>query len=124
MGKKRTMGPNKVPYIVTHDTRCLRFPDPNIHVFDTVKVDLKTGTVKDVIKLEIGKTVFVTGGSNRGRVGTIVNRTRIQGAFDMIAVKDKNGEAFNTRIDNCFVIGLGNNSEITLPKDKGLKISI
>merc|ERR1712217_349411 len=90
--KKRTMGPNKVPYVITHDARCIRFPDPNIHVFET-------------IKLEIGKTVFVTGGSNRGRVGTIVNRTRLQGAFDMIAVKDKNGNSFNTRIDNCFVIG-------------------
>merc|ERR1712232_90324 len=122
--KKRTMGPNKVPYIVTHDARCLRFPDPSIHVFDTVKVDLKTGAVRDIIKLEIGKTVFVTGGANRGRVGTIVNRTRLQGAFDMIAVKDKSGNSFNTRIDNCFVIGDKEKSTITLPKGQGLKKDI
>jgi len=122
--KKRTMGPNKVPYVVTHDARCLRFPDPSIHVFDTVKVDLTTGAIKGVMKLEIGKTVFVTGGANRGRVGTIVNRTRLQGAFDMIAVKDKNGNSFNTRIDNCFVIGEKERSQITLPRDLGLKKTI
>jgi len=103
--KKRTMGPNKIPYVVTHDARCIRFPDPNIHVFDTLKFDLTTGNVLEVLKLEIGKNVLVTGGANRGRVGTIVNRTRLQGAFDMIAVKDKTGNSFNTRIDNCFVIG-------------------
>jgi len=122
--KKRTMGPNKVPYVVTHDARCLRYADPSIHVFDTVKVDLTTGQIKGVLKLEVGKTVFVTGGSNRGRVGTIVNRTRLQGAFDMIAVKDKNGNSFNTRIDNCFVIGEKERSQITLPRDLGLKKTI
>jgi len=53
---KRTMGPNKVPYIVTHDARCIRYPNPDIKVFDTLKVDLKTGAIKDVMKLEIGKT--------------------------------------------------------------------
>jgi len=121
---KRTMGPNKVPYIVTHDARCIRYPNPDIKVFDTLKVDLKTGAIKDVMKLEIGKTVFTTGGSNRGRVGTIVNRTRLPGAFDMIAVKDKNGHSFNTRIDNCFVIGEKERSTITLPRDLGLKKTI
>jgi len=122
--KKRTMGPNKVPYIVTHDARCIRFPDPNIHVFDTLKINLKTGAIMEVVKLEVGKNVFVTGGSNRGRVGTIVNRTRLQGAFDMVAVKDKAGHSFNTRIDNCFVIGEKEKSMITLPKDMGLKKTI
>jgi small subunit ribosomal protein S4e len=68
--------------------------------------------------------VLVTGGANRGRVGIIVNRTRLQGAFDMIAVKDKSGHSFNTRIDNCFVIGKGETSSITLPRDKGLKKTI
>jgi len=121
---KRTMGPNKVPYIVTHDARCIRYPNPDIHVFDTLKIDLTTGAIKDTMKLEIGKTVFTTGGSNRGRVGVIVNRTRLQGAFDMIAVKDKNGHSFNTRIDNCFVIGEKDRSTITLPRDLGLKKTI
>merc|ERR1719421_1554393 len=111
-------------HIVTHDARTIRFPNPDIHVFDTVKVNTKTGAVMSQIKLEAGNTVFVTGGANRGRVGVITNRTRIQGAFDMVAVKDKNGESFNTRIDNCFVVGTGNQSEVTLPKGQGLRLSI
>merc|ERR1712146_836860 len=45
--KRRQMGPNKIPYVVTHDARTIRFPDPSIHVFDTVKVDLKTGAIRD-----------------------------------------------------------------------------
>jgi len=119
--KRRVMGQNKIPYLVTHDARTLRFPHPDIHIFDTVKINLETGQVMDTIKLEVGQNVLVTGGANRGRVGQIHNRTRLQGAFDMIAVKDKNGHSFNTRIDNCFVIGKGEASEITLPREKGLK---
>merc|ERR1711904_540943 len=122
--KRRVMGQNKIPYLVTHDARTLRYPDPAITVFDTVKINCNTGAVMDTLKLEIGNNVLVTGGANRGRVGVISNRTRLQGAFDMVAVKDKNGESFNTRIDNCFVVGTGNQSEVTLPKGQGLRLSI
>jgi len=122
--KRRVMGQNKIPYLVTHDARCLRFPDPEISAFDTVKYNVISGKVEDVLKLDVGKTVLVTGGANRGRVGIIANRTRLQGAFDMIAVKDKHGNSFNTRIDNCFVIGDKDKAAITLPKDQGLKKDI
>jgi len=122
--KRRVMGQNKIPYIVTHDARCLRYPDPAITIYDTVKVNLAKNSIEEVVPLAIGNTVLVTGGSNRGRVGTISNRTRLQGAFDMIAVKDKSGHSFNTRIDNCFVIGKGESTMITLPRDKGLKRTI
>jgi len=122
--KRRTMGPNKIPYIVTHDARMLRYPNPDISAYDTVKINTTTGSVDAVLKLEVGKNVLVTGGANRGRVGTIVNRTRLQGAFDMVNVKDKTGNSFNTRIDNCFVIGEKEKSLITLPRDQGLKKTI
>jgi len=122
--KRRVMGQNKIPYLVTHDARCLRFPDPEISAFDTVKYNVISGKIEEVLKLDVGKTVLVTGGANRGRVGIIANRTRLQGAFDMIAVKDKSGNSFNTRIDNCFVIGDKDKATITLPKDKGLKKDI
>ena len=32
------MGPKKVPFVVTHDGRTLRFPHPEIKKLDTVKV--------------------------------------------------------------------------------------
>merc|ERR1711918_56509 len=122
--KRRTMGPNKIPYVVTHDARMIRFPNPEIRTFDTLKINTLTGAVESVIKLDTGKNVLVTGVANRGRVGQIVNRTRLQGAFDMIVVKDKSGNSFNTRIDNCFVIGDKDRSLITLPRDQGLKKTI
>merc|ERR1712159_515351 len=122
--KKRLMGQNKIPYLVTHDARTLRFPHPDIKVFDVVKVNLASGAIEDTLPLEVGNNVLVTGGANRGRVGLITNRTKIQGAFDMIAVKDKTGHSFNTRIDNCFVIGKGEATNIALPRDKGLKKTI
>lgn len=36
--KRKAMGANKVPYIVTHDGRTLRFPHPDIKKHDSVKV--------------------------------------------------------------------------------------
>merc|ERR1711982_94934 len=106
------------------DARMIRFPAPDISTFDTVKFNLATNQIESVIKLEIGKNVLVTGGANRGRVGTIVDRTRLQGAFDMIAVKDKEGHSFNTRIDNCFVIGEKDKAQITLPREGGIAKNI
>jgi len=41
--KRREVGPNKVPYIVTNDGRTIRFPHPDIEAHDTVKVDIATG---------------------------------------------------------------------------------
>jgi small subunit ribosomal protein S4e len=35
---RKAMGPNKVPYIVTHDGRTIRFPHPDIKKNDSVKV--------------------------------------------------------------------------------------
>lgn len=38
--KNKAVGPNKIPYIVTHDGRTIRFPHPEICVGDTIKLDL------------------------------------------------------------------------------------
>ena len=46
------MGPNKIPYIVTNDGRTIRFPHPDVHLGDTVKVKLDTGKVIDHFKCE------------------------------------------------------------------------
>lgn len=37
--RSKAMGKNKVPYIVTHDGRTLRYPHPDIKKQDTVKVN-------------------------------------------------------------------------------------
>jgi small subunit ribosomal protein S4e len=38
--KSRSLGPNKIPYIVTHDGRTFRYPDPAIKVGDSLKLNL------------------------------------------------------------------------------------
>ena len=35
---RKAMGKNKIPYIVTHDGRTIRFPHPDIKKYDSVKV--------------------------------------------------------------------------------------
>lgn len=38
--KSRSVGPNKIPYIVTHDGRTIRYPEPNVKVGDSLKLNL------------------------------------------------------------------------------------
>lgn len=38
--KRKAMGKNKIPYIVTHDGRTIRYPHPEIKKHDTIKVIL------------------------------------------------------------------------------------
>mmetsp|Transcript_26729 Transcript_26729/g.46079 ORF Transcript_26729/g.46079 Transcript_26729/m.46079 type:complete len:262 (+) Transcript_26729:61-846(+) len=122
--RRMEVGAKGVPYIATHDGRTIRYPDPDIKVHDTVKLDLETGKIVDFMKFDNGQLVVITNGKNRGRVGVIQNRERHQGGFDIIHVKDSAGHEFATRITNVFVIGKGNKPSISLPKGKGLKLSI
>jgi len=121
--KRREVGPNKVPYIVTHDGRTIRFPHPEIEVHDTVKVDIATGTILDFVKFETGNVCFTTSGNNIGRVGIIVTRERHLGGFDIIHVQDERGVQFATRVGNIFVIGKGKKPWISLPKGNGIYLS-
>jgi len=89
--KRREVGPNKVPYIVTHDGRTIRFPHPDIDVHDTIKVDIATGTILDFVKFETGNVIFTTSGNNIGRVGIVVTRERHLGGFDIVHVQDERG---------------------------------
>jgi small subunit ribosomal protein S4e len=117
---KKAVGPNKIPYIVTHDGRTLRFPKPDISVYDTVKLDIATGQVIDQVKFEAGNLCMITSGNNVGRVGVIVHRDRHIGGFDIVHVRDARGHAFATRIGNIFMIGNGKSSIISLPREKGI----
>uniref|UniRef100_A0A8C5LNL3 Ribosomal protein S4 X-linked n=1 Tax=Leptobrachium leishanense TaxID=445787 RepID=A0A8C5LNL3_9ANUR len=71
-----------------------------------------------------GNMCMVTGGANLGRVGVITNRERHPGSFDVVHVKDANGNSFATRLSNIFVIGKGNKAWISLPRGKGIHLTI
>ena len=67
---------------------------------------------------------MITGGRNLGRVGTVVNREKHPGSFEIIHVKDANGHTFATRLGNVFTIGKGAKAYISLPTGKGIKLSV
>jgi len=121
--KRKEMGPNQIPYIVTHDGRTIRFPHPDISVHDTVKVDIETGKILEVIKFETGNLVMTTNGNNIGRIGVLTSRDRHLGGFDIVHVRDAKGNTFATRIGNVFIVGKGKNPMVTLPKDKGIYLT-
>jgi len=121
----------KVPYIVTNDGRTIRYPDPDIKVNDTVKVDIATGKVISFLKFEVGKTAMVTKGRNTGSVGVILKTEHHPGSFDIVTMRDAAGNTFSTRLENVFVIGQGSATahgapatEVSLPKGKGVRLSI
>jgi small subunit ribosomal protein S4e len=67
---------------------------------------------------------MVTGGRNRGRIGVIQHREKHKGSFDIIHVTDATGQQFATRMGNVFIVGQGPKPWITLPRGKGIKLSI
>lgn len=116
---------NKTPYVVTHDARTIRYPDPLIKVNDTVRVDLTTGKIMDFIKFETGKLVMITKGNNAGRVGVMTSRDRHPGSFDIVHMTDSVGNSFATRLANVFVIGNdAHEPMVSLPKGKGIQLTI
>ena len=53
--RKTQLGAKGVPFVVTHDGRTIRYPDPLIKANDTVQVDIATGKITDYIKFDSGK---------------------------------------------------------------------
>merc|ERR1712062_133019 len=122
--RKLMVGPKKVPLCVTHDGRTIRYPDPNIKVNDSVQVDIASGKIKEIIKFDTGNLCMITGGRNLGRVGLVTHRERHPGSFEIVHVKDTVGHTFATRLSNVFVIGKGNKPWVSLPRGKGVKLTI
>jgi small subunit ribosomal protein S4e len=120
--KRRAMGPKGVPYLVTHDGRTIRFPNPLVKANDTIKLNLRTNDIITYYKFETGCKVMITGGNNIGRVGTFERVEKHEGSYDIVHVKDENGLEFSTRLQNVFVIGT-KSTEITLLKNHN-KLSI
>ncbi|KAI5700884.1 hypothetical protein M8J76_016378 [Diaphorina citri] len=117
-------GPKGIPFLVTHDGRTIRYPDPKIKVNDSIQYEIATSKIIDHIRFDTGNLCMITGGRNLGRVGTVVNRERHPGSFDIVHVKDGNGHVFATRLNNVFIIGKGTKAYISLPKGKGIKLTI
>ncbi|KAL3691520.1 hypothetical protein R1sor_005171 [Riccia sorocarpa] len=122
--REANFGNKGVPYISTNDGRTIRYPDPLIKRNDTVKIDIETGKVVKFIKFDVGNLCMVTGGRNRGRIGTIQHREKHKGSFDIIHVVDSVGYQFATRMANVFTIGQGTKPWVTLSRGKGIKLSI
>jgi len=122
--KSLKIGEKKIPHLVTHDGRTIRYPEPLVKINDSILYDLESGKIKDFIKFDSGNVCMVTGGRNAGRVGIIMNREKHKGSNDIVHIKDAAGNAFATRIGNVFVIGKGNKPLVSLPKGKGIKLSI
>jgi small subunit ribosomal protein S4e len=119
--KRVQLGKKGIPYLVTHDARTIRYPDPTIRVNDTVKIDLATGKITEFIRFDTGTIAMVTGGRNMGRVGVITHRERHDGGFDIVHIKDAIDNTFATRLSNVFIIGQAK-PWVSLPKGKGVKV--
>jgi len=126
LGKVRSVqvGAKGIPYLVTHDGRTFRYPDPLIAINDSVKIDLKNNKIVDFIKFDSGNLAMITGGRNLGRVGTVEHREKHAGSFEIVHIRDASGTTFATRLTNVFIIGKGNASWVSLPNRKGVKLTI
>jgi small subunit ribosomal protein S4e len=131
-GSKSSIGRNPlstgqaaaIPFVTTHDGRTIRYPEPGIKRHETLKLDLASGKVTGHLKFEVGNSAIITKGANIGRVGTIQSKEKHPGSFDIVHLTDKKGNAFATRVSNVFVIGEGARPWISLPKQKGQKLTI
>jgi small subunit ribosomal protein S4e len=112
------------PYLVTHDGRSIRYPNPDCKVGDTVELDLASNKITNWVKFDTGNMCHIIGGKNVGRMGTILSRERHPGSFDIVNVKDSAGHTFATRASNIFLLGKGNKALISLPRDKGVRKTI
>ena len=122
--RTKKLGDKGVPCVNLHDGRTIRYPDPEIKESDTVMVDISSNTITNHFKFDAGALAMITGGRNAGRVGVIQSREKHKGSFEIIHVQDAAGHQFATRATNVFVIGEGNKPMVSLPKGKGIKLSI
>ncbi|XP_043502663.1 40S ribosomal protein S4-like isoform X1 [Polistes fuscatus] len=122
--KRVQTGPKGIPFLVTHDGRTIRYSDPLIKVNDTIQLDIASGKILDSIRFDSGNLCMITGRRNLGRVRTVVSRERHPESFDICHMKDSQGHIFTTRLNNVFIIGKGLKAYISLPRDKGVKLSI
>jgi small subunit ribosomal protein S4e len=91
---------------------------------DSVMVDIASNKITDFVKFDAGALCMVTGGRNAGRVGIVNRREKHKGSFEVVHLTDAAGQNFATRFSNVFAIGTGNKPMVSLPKGKGIKLTI
>ena len=109
---------------MTHDGRTIRFASKDIKMNDTIKLNLETKEISESYPMAVNSLAMVSDGSNRGRIGTIVHISKLDGNFDLVSLKDARGHTFTTRINYVFIIGKQGKPGITVPRGDGLKYSI
>ncbi|KAK2117368.1 40S ribosomal protein S4, X isoform, partial [Saguinus oedipus] len=77
--RKIVVGTKGIPHLVTHDARTIRYPDSLIKVNDTIQIDLETG---------------------RSLISSSLTLREAPGSFDVVHMKDANGNSFATRLSN------------------------
>ncbi|KAL7673422.1 hypothetical protein ACOME3_008280 [Neoechinorhynchus agilis] len=117
-------GAKGVPFLVTHDGRTIRYPDPSIKANDTIRYNLDSKQIEDHVKFEVGHVAMVTGGHNLGRIGIIVNREKHPGSFEIVHIRDATKNVFATRLNYVFIIGRGNEPWISIPRGDGIRLPI
>merc|ERR1712088_754761 len=88
-----------------------------VHRINADEASYKLCRVKSV---NVGKNSVPFLVTNDGRTIRYPN----PGSFDIVHVKDAAGHSFSTRMSNIFIIGKGNKSMVSLPKDKGIRKTI
>jgi small subunit ribosomal protein S4e len=113
---KKVMRGNKgIPFVVTHDGRSIRYPEPEIRAHDSLILDIKTQKIMDFIKFEIGNISIITNGNNAGRIGLITHQEKHPGSNTIVTIRDSTGKDFATPKENVFVIGKGIKPMLSLP---------
>lgn len=117
-----TRGNRGIPYIVTHDGRTIRFPNPLIKKNDSILLDLSEKKIIDFLKLDVGSLCLIVGGNNIGRIGIVLDDEKSSNRNEIIKLKDAEGNEFSTKISFIFVIGKGKKSFISLPRRRGVRL--
>lgn len=120
---KVAKGAKATNYVVTHDGRTVRFPNPEVKTHDTIRLNIASGEIEDFAKFEHGNVCMIIGGNNIGRVGVLEHREKHPGSFEIVHLKDSEGHKFATRLQNVMVIGEGDKPWVSLPKGRGIKLS-
>ena len=77
--QKTCITAGKVPVIVTHDGRTIRYPDQTVKVNDAIKLDIASGKMRSFLKFELESTVMILRDRNADRVGKLLHVERHDG---------------------------------------------